>query len=145
MAGRMIDQTIARLRFVLVQVRTKRDDLRAQERQFVAQLRRLPHQVLHGPLAVDVALGAMAEVEERLAAVRANLRRLDDLEGWLNQDLQAHQLTLQVEEARASLAALQDRAADEGLSPSEEEEVQRLQVFIVETSRRAGDLIARGG
>ena len=59
-------QATARLRLFLAEIKSREEQLDGMVRQFQAQLDRLPRQAIYGRTTLDLALSAMAEIQERL-------------------------------------------------------------------------------
>jgi len=142
MSGQPLEQAIARLRLLLVEIRQKETDLQRQVEQFRAQLERAPAQALYSPLPLETLLMVMGEVQERLGHAQMTLQHLRAVKERVRRELQALELTQRVQQARAELQTLRERAqreADEGLL----EEIRRLEALISEYSQRAARTITR--
>lgn len=106
-------------------------------RQFRTQKERLPRQAIYGRTTLDMALSAMAEIEERLEHARSVHRHLTAIKRRAVDELAALELTQQVEEAKDNLRRLKDSGTG-GLSDDElSSEIKRLEEFIAENSKRA--------
>lgn len=140
-----MQQAVARLRLLLADIESKRQQLDSLVRQFRSQLRYVPRQVVYGRASLDMALSAMSEIEDRLAATEATLQRLEKVRSRVRQELEALQLLAQVEEARKQLSALRQRAQDADQVDEEvQAEIRQLEAFIAENSQRAGRAITSG-
>jgi chromosome segregation ATPase len=134
-----LQQAMARLRLLLAEIEAREKQLEGLIKQFQAQLDRLPRQVIYGRTTLETALSSMAEIEERLAYGEATRRHLLAIKRRAQQELEALELTQQVEEAKEALATLQDRVqAQDVRDEAMEEEMKRLEEFIAEYSKRAG-------
>ena len=138
-----MQQAVAKLRLLLADIESRSQQAEAIVRQFRAQLRRIHRQAIYGQANLDMILHAMSEVEDRLADAEATLRRTETIRASAQKELEALQLLQEVEEARKLLKQLKARADEEG-EPDEEtqEEIRRLEAFIVENSQKAGRTIA---
>ena len=137
-----LDNAIARLRMFLAEVAAKEKQLDAMARQFRQQLSRAPQQALYAHMPLEASLGVMGEIEERLAGIDVKRKHLNSIKRRAQVELEALQVTQQVEEAKQTLAGLQARA--EGASQPGQEmlaEIYALERFINEYSQRAGRTI----
>ena len=133
-----MDQATAAMRLILAEIMSREEQLDGVIRQFRAQLARLPRQVIYGGITLDLALSAMAEIQERLNHSQTTMAHLEDIKKRATEELRALELTQQVEEAKVTLRDLNSRAEsgqelDEGI----QSEVRRLKGFIAEYSRQA--------
>ena len=133
-----MDQATAAMRLILAEIMSREEQLDGVIRQFRAQLARLPRQVIYGGITLDLALSAMAEIQERLNHSQTTRAHLEDIKKRATEELRALELTQQVEEAKVTLRDLNSRAEsgqelDEGI----QSEVRRLKGFIAEYSRQA--------
>ena len=128
---------MAALRIGLAEIRNKEQQLDAMISQFRLQLRRLPRQVIYGTTPLEVSLSAMGEIEERLADALATRRRLLAIKKTVLEELDALERIKQVDEARRTLSALQQRMRLKDDDPATLEEARRLELFIAEHSKRA--------
>jgi hypothetical protein len=129
-ALKKLDLTIARLRLLLADVAARDASLEAQRRTAVDQRNKLVTFSLYGDSSLDSVLAMMSDVDERLAHVEAHRRRLQAVRDRAELELESLQLTKQVEEAKAQLAATHDAA-----------EIARLQQLIHDSSERAAQTI----
>lgn len=137
-----IHQAMARLRLLLAEISGKEEELDATIKQFRAQLTRLPVQTAYGRTSLSGALSAMMEMEERLAHAETMKRHLLAIKERSRQELEALELTLRVEEAKETLAAMYARLREGGERDLEaESNIRRLEEFIAEYSQRAGRTI----
>lgn len=132
-----LQQTMAALRIALAEIQNKEQQLDSMINQFRVQIRRLPRQVIYGNTPLDVSLSAMGEIEERLADALVTRRRLLAIKKTAREELEALERIKQVDEARRSLAVLQQRMRVSGEDAATLEEVRRLEQFIAEHSKRA--------
>ena len=132
-----LQQTMAAFRISLAEIQNKEQQLDAMISQFRLQLRRLPRQVIYGTTPLEVSLSAMGEIEERLADALATRRRLLAIKKTALEELDALERIKQVDEARRTLAALQQRLRLKGEDLATLDEVRRLELFIAEHSKRA--------
>jgi chromosome segregation ATPase len=140
-----MQQAVARLRLLLADIESKRQQLESLARQFRSQLQHVPGQVIYGRASLEMALSAMSEIEDRLAATEATLQRLERVRSRVRQEMEALQLLTQVDEARKQLSALKQRAQDAGQADEEvQAEIRHLEEFIAENSQRAGRAITAG-
>ena len=137
-------QTTARLRLFLAEMRSREEDLDSMIRQFRTQLDRLPRQAIYGKTSLDLALSAMAEIQERLTHTQATRQHLLAIVQRVTDELLALELTQQVEEAKESLRDVKARASAGEVDESLAAETRRLEAFIAENSKRAERAITSG-
>ena len=143
MAAAEMQKAIARLRLVLAAIKGKEEELGGLSAQFRRQLRRAPGTAIHGSSSLDVTLGMMREIQERLNHVEETRTHLSAIKDRAQDELQALDLTEKIERAKTRLASLK-----EGGGPSDpdaegrREEIESLERFIQEASIRAGEAIA---
>ena len=106
-------------------------------RQFRTQRDRLPKQAIYGIATLDMALSAMAEIEERLNHATAVKQRLVAFKQKALDEFGALVLTQQVEEAKDTLKELERRVESGQADESTAEEIRRLDEFIAENSKKA--------
>jgi chromosome segregation ATPase len=133
-----IRQATARLRLLLAEIRGREDQLDNTIRQFRTQLSRLPRQAIYERTSLDMALSAMAEVEERLNHAQVTRQHLLAIKEKASDELSALELTQQVEEAKETLGSLKRRESfaereDIGLSAK----IRHLEKFIADHSKKA--------
>ena len=131
-------QATASLRLLLAEIRSREEQLDGMIRQFRTQLGRIPRQAIYGGTTLDIALSAMAEIQERLDHSQLARQHLLAIKQKAADELAALELTQQVEEAKDTLKDLKARAAsaaqiEEGVAA----EIRRLEGFIAEYSKRA--------
>ena len=131
-----MQKAISRLRFLLAAIKDKQKDLESLSRQFRRQLDRAPNNSIHGDNPLDVTLGIMEEIRERLDNVEKTREHLAAINMRAQDELQALELTDKIEHAKAELATLR---ADQG--PDEQDKVEELERFIQDASIRAGQAI----
>ena len=131
-----MQKAISRLRFLLAAIKDKQKDLESLSRQFRRQLDRSANNSIHGDNPLDVTLGIMEEIRERLDNVEKTREHLAAINMRAQDELQALELTDKIEHAKAELATLR---ADQG--PDEQDKVEALERFIQEASIRAGQAI----
>jgi hypothetical protein len=125
------------LRIRLAEIQSREDQAETLINQFRTQLRRLPRQVVYGPISLDASLAAMGEIEERLNDALATHRWLLEFKKTAINELEALQLVGQVDEARQSLSALTQQTRLNGETEESASEIRRLEKFIAEYSKRA--------
>ena len=125
------------LRIRLAEIQSREDQAETLINQFRTQLRRLPRQVVYGPISLDASLAAMGEIEERLNDAIATHRWLLEFKKTAIYELEALQLVGQVDEARRSLSSLRQQNLLSGETEESAAEILRLEKFIAEYSKRA--------
>ncbi len=128
---------MAALRLRLAEIQNKEGQLDAMIAQFRTQARRLPRQAVYGQVSLDASLAAMGEIEERLADATAHRRRLLAIKKTCEEELEALELVKRVDEARRALANLSKRVRTSGTDDDTAAEMDRLEQFIAEHSKRA--------
>ena len=137
MAFSQLQKAISTLRISLAEIQDKERQLDSMISQFRTQLRRLPRQVIYGGTSLDSSLAAMGEIDERLADALARRRRLLAIKKSAIEELQALELVKQVDEARRSLQEANQRVRVSGEDEETMAEIQQLEGFIAEHSKRA--------
>ncbi len=137
MAFSQLQSDMAALRLRLAEIQNKERQLDAMIAQFRTQIRRLPRQAVHGRVSLDASLAAMGEIEERLADAMANRSRLLAIKKTCEEELEALELVKRVDEARRALADLSKRVRKSGTDDDTAAEMQRLEQFIADHSKRA--------
>ena len=138
-------QATARLRLFLAEIKSREEQLDGMVRQFQAQLDRLPRQAIYGRTTLDLALSAMAEIQERLDHARVTRQHLLAIKQKAADELRALELTQQVEEAKEALRDLKARVVSANQTDNDvASEVRRLEEFIAEYSKRAERSITSG-
>ena len=131
-------QATASLRLVLADLMGKEDQLETMIRQFRTQLDRLPRQAIYGRTTLDLALSAMAEIQERLDHAQLTRQHLLAIVQKATDELRALELTQQIEEAKCALEELIAQAQPAGQTDEKvAAEVRRLEEFIAEHSKQA--------
>ena len=125
------------LRLRLAEMQNKVGQLDAMIAQFRTQARRLPRQTVYGQVSLDASLAALGEIEERLADAIANRRRLLAIKKTCEEELEALELVKRVDEARRALAGLRKKVRTPGTDDDTAAEMNRLEQFIAEHSKRA--------
>ena len=105
-------------------------------RQFQGQLTRIPRQIMYGRIPLDLALGSMQEIEERLGDAETKRRHLVSIMESAQAELEALVLVQRIEEARARLAQLRGRLNGR---PDKDTQTQivRLEEYIMQYSKQA--------
>ena len=112
-----MQKAISRPRFLLAAIKDKQKDLESLSRQFRRQLDPSDNNSIHGDNPLDVTLGIMEEIRERLDNVEKTREHLAAINMRAQDELQALELTDKIEHAKAELATLR---ADQG--PDEQEQ-----------------------
>ena len=133
-----IDSAVAKLRLFLAELNNKEIHLDAQLRQFRQQMNRAPQQAIYVRLPLEASLNVMSEVQERLDRIEMERKHLLMIKERANRELEALQLTRQVEDAKDTLAKLQSLRSKEGETVSK---IQALEQFINDYSQRAAKAI----
>ncbi len=133
-----IREATAKLRMLLAEIRGREEQMDAMIRQFNTQLSRMPRQAAYGRASLDAALNSMNEVQERLDYAKATREHLLAIKQQVTAELEALQITQQVEAAKESLGQLKAKqTSQEILTEAEQSEVRRLEGFIAEYSKVA--------
>ncbi len=131
-------QATARLRLTLAEIKGREEQLDGMIRQFRTQLSRLPRQAIYERTTLDLALSAMAEIQERLNHAQATRQHLLAIKQRATDELSALELTQKVEEAKEVLRDLKARAGtSRAMDESVVAEMKRLEQFIAEYSKQA--------
>ena len=133
-----IDSAMAKLRLFLAELKNKENHLDAQLRQFRQQINRAPQQAIYSRLPLEASLNVMSEVQERLDRTEMERKHLLMIKERANRELEALQLTRQVEDAKDALAKLQSLQSNDGETISK---IQALEQFINDYSQRAAKAI----
>lgn len=133
-----IDSAMAKLRLFLAELKNKENHLDAQLRQFRQQINRAPQQAIYSRLPLEASLNVMSEVQERLDRTEMERKHLLMIKERANRELEALQLTRQVEDAKDALAKLQSLRSKDGETTSK---IQALEQFINDYSQRAAKAI----
>ena len=138
-------QATGRIRLVLAEIKGREDQLDSMVRQFRAQLERLPRQAIYGKATLDLALSAMAEVQERLHHAQMTREHLLAIKRNAANEISALELTQQVEEGKDALGLLQANEMSAGqVEDNVATEIRRLEGFIAANSKRAERAITSG-
>ena len=132
-----IRQAMARLRLFLAEIESRERDLNNMIRQFRTQRDRLPKQAIYGISTLDLALSAMAEIEDRLNHATGVKQHLMAFKQRALDELSALVLTQQVEEAKDTLRELRELVQSGQGDESTGDEIRRLDEFITENSKKA--------
>lgn len=128
-------QATARLRLMLADIVAREEELDTTIAQFQTQIDRLAKQASYGSTTIDIVLSAMAEIEERLNDSKATRGHLLIVKRKASEELNALELTRQVEEAKEALSVLKARM--EGQQVDEASVAEELEQFIAEYSKKA--------
>ena len=143
-----LDLNIARLKLLLADVGAKREALAATRRQYQDQIARLVSFAVHEDAGVDRTVAMMMEVDARLQELARQEHYLESIRAKAHYELESLQLTKLIEETRAQLAVLRQRAAqhDDGESDPARiaGEIRRLEEVIAEASGAAAKSISAG-
>ena len=131
-----MQKAISRLRSLLAAITEKEQELESLIRQFRRQLERAPNNAIHGGNPLEVTLGIMGEIRERLDNVEETREHLSAIKMRAQNELQALDQTDKIEQAKTELATLK---AQPGLV--EQEKIEELKRFIQEASIQAGQAI----
>ncbi len=133
-----IREATAKLRMTLAEISGREEQLDTLIRQFNNQLARIPRQAIYGRASLDAVLSSMNEVQERLDHAAATKRHLIAIKRRTTDELEALQLTQQVETAKESLRNLKSGQTSQGQRNEEaEREIRRLEEYIAEYSKVA--------
>ena len=139
-----IREATAGLRLVLADIQGRETQLDSMVHQFRTQLDRLPKQAIYGRTSLDLALSAMAEIQERLDHAVATRRHLLAIKQRTADELAALELTQRVEEAKDTLRDLKSQSPAGTPGKGMAAEIRRLEEFIAEYSKRAERSITGG-
>ena len=135
-----LDAMIARMRLLLADVAAKEAQLEALRQQYREQRTKVIGYTLYSETSLETSLGLMGDIAERLRETETTLEHLAMIRRKAQSELESLQLTKGVEQAKAELAQLQRRQAEDGgvADPTEvADEIRRLQNLINEASERA--------
>ena len=138
-----MNRAMAALKLTLAEMRARDDRLKAMIRQFETQLKRIPRQAMYGRAPLNLALGSMAEIEERLDHSRAQRRHLLTIMEQARLELEALVLVQRIESARKQLAQLK-RQLSGGSDEDTQSEIVRLETYIAQYSKQAERAITTG-
>ena len=142
MAVKEMQKAIARIRLFLAELGQKETELADLRRQFEQQMRRTPAYAVYSGAPLEASLNAMSEIQERLDQVKITQEHLTAIKERAENELNALQITLKVEQAKGEIAALQEKLSTAGKEKGAiEEEIRRLKDFVSRSSIRAGETI----
>ncbi len=133
-----MSQAVAALKLRLAEMRAKDDQLKVMIRQFQAQLARIARQTMYGRISLDLALGSMQEIEERLEDTQTKRGHLLSIK-----DRAEAELVQRIEAARARLAQLRGRLGG-GPDKDTQTQITRLEEYIMRYSKQAERNITTG-
>ncbi len=138
-----MSQAVAALKLRLAEMRAKDDQLKVMIRQFQAQLARIARQTMYGRISLDLALGSMQEIEERLEDTQTKRGHLLSIKDRAEAELEALELVQRIEAARARLAQLRGRLGG-GPDKDTQTQITRLEEYIMRYSKQAERNITTG-
>ena len=138
-----MNRAMAALKLSLAEMRARDDQLKALIRQFETQLKRIPRQAMYGRASLNLALGSMAEIEERLLHSRTQRRHLVTIMEQARLELEALVLVQRIESARKQLAQLRRQLVDD-TNGDAQSEIVRLETYIAQYSKQAERAITNG-
>ncbi len=138
-----MNQAMAALKLTLAEMRARDNQLKSLIRQFETQLKRIPRQAMYGRAPLNLALGSMAEIEERLDHSRTQRRHLLTIMEQARLELEALVLVKRIESARKQLSRLRNRLV-EGADEDAQSEIVRLETYIAQYSKQAERAITNG-
>ena len=133
-----MSQAVAALKLRLAEMRANDDQLKVMIRQFQAQLARIARQTMYGRISLDLALGSMQEIEERLEDTQTKRGHLLSIK-----DRAEAELVQRIEAARARLAQLRGRLGG-GPDKDTQTQITRLEEYIMRYSKQAERTITTG-
>ena len=138
-----MNQAMAALKLSLAEMRARDDQLKAMIRQFETQLKRIPRQAMYGRAPLNLALGSMAEIEERLRHSRTQRRHLLNIMEQARMELEALVLVQRIESAREKLAHLKKQISGD-MDEDTQDQIIRLEGYIAQYSKQAERAITTG-
>ena len=138
-----MNQAMAALKLSLAEMRARDEQLKAMIRQFKTQMKRIPRQAMYGRAPLTLALGSMAEIEERLQHSQTQRRHLLNIMEQATLELEALVLVKRIESARERLIQLRNRLAGD-TDEDARSEIVRLESYIAQYSKRAERAITSG-
>ena len=138
-----MNRAMAALKLSLAEMRARDDQLKALIRQFQTQLKRIPRQAMYGRAPLNLALGSMAEIEERLLHSQTQRRHLLTIMEQARLELEALVLVQRIESARKQLSQLR-RQLSNGTDEDAQTEIIRLETYIAQYSKQAERAITNG-
>ncbi len=136
-------RAMAALKLSLAEMRARDNQLKALIRQFETQLKRIPRQAMYGRAPLNLALGSMAEIEERLQHSQTQRRHLLTIMEQAKLELEALVLVQRIESARKQLSRLRNQLVN-GASEDAQSEIVRLETYIAQYSKQAERAITTG-
>ena len=138
-----MNQAMAALKLSLAEMRARDDRLKAMIHQFETQLKRIPRQAMYGRAPLNLALGSMAEIEERLRHSQTQRRHLLNIMEQARMELEALVLVQRIESAREKLAQLKKQMSGD-MDEDTQDQIIRLETYIAEYSKQAERAITTG-
>ena len=138
-----MNQAMAALKLSLAEMRAQDDRLKAMIHQFETQLKRIPRQAMYGRAPLNLALGAMAEIEERLRHSQTQRRHLLNIMEQARLELEALVLVQRIESVRERLVQLKKQLSDE-MDEDIQGQIIRLEGYIAQYSKQAERAITTG-
>lgn len=138
-----MNRAMAALKLSLAEMRARDDQLKALIRQFETQLKRIPRQAMYGRAPLNLALGSMAEIEERLLHSQTQRRHLLTIMEQARLELEALVLVQRIESARKQLSRLRRQLVDD-TNEDAQSEIVRLETYIAQYSKQAERAITNG-
>ena len=138
-----MNRAMAALKLSLAEMRARDDSLKALIRQFETQLKRIPRQAMYGRAPLNLALGSMAEIEERLLHSQTQRRHLLTIMEQARLELEALVLVQRIESAREQLVRLRKQLVDD-TNEDARSEITRLETYIAQYSKQAERAITNG-
>ena len=138
-----MNQALAALKLSLAEMRARDEQLKAMIRQFQTQMKRIPRQAMYGRAPLNLALGSMSEIEERLQHSETQRRHLLTIMEQARLELEALILVQRIESARNKLVQLKNQLNGD---PNEttHTEITRLEAYIAQYSKQAERAITTG-
>ncbi|TAK30612.1 MAG: hypothetical protein EPO21_18880 [Chloroflexota bacterium] len=135
---RELDRTIARIKLILADLAAREARTESLRVQLQTQLARLPRFILYGNAEAESVLSMMADIEDRLAEIDGDLRRIDLLKRTAEEELETLEITRRIDQQRERLASLHAQAERTGdLSEETRAEIRQLEQSISADSERA--------
>ena len=138
-----MNQAMAALKLSLAEMRARDDRLKAMIIQFETQMKRIPRQAMYGRAPLNLALGSMAEIEERLRHSQTQRRHLLNIMEQARMELEALVLVQRIESAREKLAQLKKQMSGD-MDEDTQDQIIRLETYIAEYSKQAERAITTG-
>ena len=138
-----MNRAMAALKLSLAEMRARDNSLQAMIRQFETQLKRIPRQAMYGRAPLNLALGSMSEIEERLDHSRTQRRHLLTIMEQARLELEALVLVQRIESARRRLVQLRKQLRDDADGDARSE-IVRLETYIAQYSKQAERAITAG-